>query len=210
MKHAALFGWGIFFVLVSWGMGYILWFAYLVYYSRDFIVAHRVQAVCEPTPSGLAQTTTFTFNDSAAVRTMLASGWSSVENWGVWSSGKNALLVLPVPKITAHNQNLKLELELLPPTNWKFPRIPVQVFLADQPVTRWVFNDGNEKNTRSLELPEALRQQSCIKIEFHFEKAYRPVEHSLSKDGRLLGIGLKRATWISVQRPLAPDSRPLP
>lgn len=193
--------WAFFFLLVAWGLAYIGWFAYLMHYSRDFIAAQRIEAVCTRAHSGSISARSFPFSEAEADKNMLASGWGQPEPWGVWSAEQKALLVLPTPfKVDA--DGARLDLELLVPTNQKIPVLPVRVLLSGRQIARWLLRDETNVDIQHLEFSaETLRGRNCIELGFLFERAYRPIKEHLGKDARLFGVGLIRATWVILPAP---------
>lgn len=193
--------WALFLALGLWGLGYIVWFAYLMQHSRDFIATRRMEVVCTQFRSGRISANSYRFNEAEADRNMLASGWSRPEHWGVWSAEKNALLVLPTP-FNVGAGGVRLDLELLVPANQKKPLLPVRVFLSGQQIERWLLRNDTKEVVQQLAFSaEALRGRSCVELGFRFERAYRPIKEHLGEDARLLGVGLVRATWVILPEP---------
>lgn len=117
---------------------------------------------------------------------LLGAGWSQPEAWGVWSDGNLARIYIPKPAQTPK----KLFLDL---RAFVSPEIPVQdvsIFLNDQFAAEYKFDKG-EGNLLPINLP--VGTENFYKIGFQLKTPARPSDLGLSKDRRLLGIGLVSA-----------------
>jgi hypothetical protein len=188
--------WGLFVFLFAWGLGYIAWFAHLILHSQDFIVRERAAAVCNAVRGADTTASVFEFNQEKVDRNMLAGGWNAPEFWGTWSGHKHAVLVLPVPA-SINNDEARLKLDLLVPTNEKFPTLTVHVSALGRQLEPMLLSEARKEEPQFLKFPPgSLRDRGCIAIGFTFETPYRPIKHRIGKDARLLGMGLVRATWL--------------
>ncbi len=184
--------WALFLVLVGWGLGYIGWFAHLIIQSRDFVATQRLQAVCA---APAATKTEYLFNDNAVDRNMLASGWGTPEDWGIWSSEQQSVLALPIPR-SIDRTGARLSFEVMGPTNEKFPVLLVHLSLAGKSQETWLLRDGDNDDWQHIDVPaNALAGRRCIELGIRYVRPYRPIKAQLGTDARLLGIGLKRVIW---------------
>jgi hypothetical protein len=188
--------WALLVFLLAWGLGYIAWFVHLILHSQDFIVRERAAAVCNAARSADATSSVFEFNQEKVDRNMLAGGWGAPEFWGTWSGDKHAVLVLPVPA-SINSDEARLRLDLLVPTNEKFPTLTVHVSALGRQLEPMLLSEVHKEEPQFLKFPTgSLRGRGCIAIGFTFETPYRPIKHRIGKDARLLGMGLVRATWV--------------
>jgi hypothetical protein len=111
---------------------------------------------------------------------------------------RNATLVVPLPA-SISTQGARLRLDLLLPSNEKFPLLPVRLFIEGKPFQRLMLSHETRDESQFIDLPrELLRDKLYVMLGFEFERAYRPIKEHLGKDARLLAMGLKRATWVDV------------
>lgn len=194
MNLPAFRRWLLFLLLLAWGVGYIVLFGFFLRHSEDYIAARRRDAVCARGQLRAGQEE-IPFAAPRIDGNMIASGWSSPEDWGIWSVEPRALLVLPTPAGLAGDG--ELEFDLLAPTNRKFPLATVDVSLAGRRLARWQLRQGvSQESSQRLAIPaELLAGRNCVVLELGLAHAYRPIKHHLGKDGRLLGIGLKAVRW---------------
>ncbi len=188
--------WGLLIFLLAWGLGYIAWFVHLILHSQDFVVRERAAAVCNAARGADASPNVFEFNQEKADRNMLAGGWGAPEFWGTWSGDKRAVLVLPVPA-SINSDEARLQLDLLVPTNEKFPTLKVHVSALGRQLEPMLLSETRKEEPQFIKFPAgSLRDRRCIEIGFTFETPYRPIKHRIGKDARLMGMGLVRATWL--------------
>lgn len=196
MSSAVLRRWALLLVLVAWGLGYIAWFAHLVAQSRDFIASERMEAVCSAARQGAPTREMISFSRPGVDRNMLLAGWGWPEDWGVWTTARQARLVLPTPPAT--EEDLWLVLDLLAPVNHRISEIHLRLALADGEPVDWDVGLQRQDARHYLAVPASLvRGRPCVELRIDVVNPYRPILNRLGRDGRLLGIGLRRAGWIS-------------
>jgi hypothetical protein len=192
--------WLLFLLLVGWGLGYIAVFVWLVQNSRDYVTAGRIDAVCNPVRPDADLSQGFTSADAGATRNMLAAGWSSPASAGVWSADRHAVLALPVPVSLAQHR-AALQFEVRAALNHHVPRMEVEVDVAGKPGSRWQFGRNQPHSDYRMEFaPGELVGSRCVEIHMHFPHAYRPAKLGAGGDRRLLGVELKRVTWVDLGR----------
>ena len=129
-------------------------------------------------------------NAKGASEAMLlrGGGWAKPEQWGVWSTGSFAKLVLPYP--SHHPKTLALNLQaFISPAS---PSQLVQITVNQGEPQDFVLNEANNKPV-IVQLPEMT--SSWVTIHFYFPNAIIPKEHGLGADDRKLAIGLVSAAF---------------
>jgi chemotaxis protein MotB len=121
----------------------------------------------------------------------LASGWSLLERWGVWSIGPEATLVLPIdPTKRAAAEVLQLDIVAVVPK--ESPERRVKVFVNDAPAADWVFVGPKNAYRMTLDLPDGGdAPEAPVRVRFVIENPVSPLQLGLSEDARLLGIGIQ-------------------
>lgn len=200
MSSIALRRWLLFSLLVTWGLGYIAVFVWLLHHSRDFIAAARIDAACSAPAQLAALSQSFSSVEAAATRNMRAAGWAAPEPWGMWSAADRAVLVLPVPT-SLRQRAAALQLHLLIPVNEQVPSQSVHVDLGGRTSAHWQLGFDAADRTQRIEFAAGeLATKPCIDIGLRFDNAYRPQKLDRGPDRRLLGIGLERITWVDLDR----------
>jgi hypothetical protein len=118
----------------------------------------------------------------------LRSGWSQAEDWGVWSDGPIATVVLADAAL-AGKPNVELAIEARGFVTQSQPKQRVSVRVngvdAGELSLRW------DITSTSLQVPAQALQSSLLQIELVPETPISPATTGASSDQRLLGIGLK-------------------
>jgi hypothetical protein len=125
--------------------------------------------------------------DSSVLRT----GWSVPEKWGVWSDGPEARLVIdPKPALVGAG-DLLLIVRVIGYVTPSHPRELVDVLVNDAPVALWTFELGDGWLEHRVRVPAALVvAESPLEVTFRLRNPVSPAELGISGDGRRLGIGL--------------------
>ncbi|AND71078.1 hypothetical protein ATSB10_36240 [Dyella thiooxydans] len=132
------------------------------------------------------------FNASGAWGGFLADGWSVPENFGTWTSGKHARIVIDNRQLPHPSGGLRLHFEANLLVTAKHPRQRVTVFLDGRvmsssdvvyPRTSLGFNVDIS--------PELLEAERKLRIDFDLPDAVSPRSVGLGNDGRVLALGLK-------------------
>jgi hypothetical protein len=142
----------------------------------------------KPLPSTFLENQIIKF--TAANPKVLKSGWSSPEEWGVWSQEDNATIEFNISKTFLRSQSIILTLR-----SWKI----------DSPKSRNMEVVVNEKKFASMEINKiganyqmkipnlflsSLPISNKLTIKFSFKNLVSPSELNLGMDRRKLGIGL--------------------
>lgn len=117
---------------------------------------------------------------------VLVDGWSDPENWGVWSIGSNAKIRIASPTGKL-NEEIHLILILQP------------VLIEGHSSTFLTINVNGESkwsgeltqvSTIAISLSPQVSNQEEVEVEFIVENPISPLQLGVSKDSRLLGVGL--------------------
>lgn len=113
----------------------------------------------------------------------LLSGWQDPEEWGAWSLGRNAKILLP---LTANKPSIaKFKLRALVNDILTYQTIEVWVngqFIKSQNVNKALDNE------LVIEIPKV---DTSLEVEFKLPKATKPKDLGINNDERLLAIGLE-------------------
>jgi Iron-sulfur cluster-binding domain len=135
-------------------------------------------------------------------------GWSEPEDWGVWSEGEVATLLLDLPEKPAGD--LQLDLLCRAVGHERFPCSFVRVRVNGCDVARWEFQypDSTEQSAwRTIDVRFDLLETRRLEVRFLVE---RPLSPQLwgRDDGRLLGVGLSAFKVRRAGGPPTHDGRP--
>jgi len=119
----------------------------------------------------------------------LLDGWSWAENWGTWTDGKAARLILPIPKGAK-----KIQFNFRSFGGSQNTPKKLQIALEDKIIEDFIITSA-EKNQVILTIPDALKNLQVLSISFIFFNLHSPKELGISIDQRLLGIGLESAIF---------------
>jgi len=119
----------------------------------------------------------------------LTRGWSSPEDWGIWSDGPQATIELPLPE--KHATSISIEAKwLLGPTH---PKQDVEV-LIDGDLAAKITLTADSPNVFEVRIPDAVFKRGLsnkfLTLEFHFPDAASPKDLGLNNDTRKLALGL--------------------
>lgn len=141
----------------------------------------------------------FYFHSKGNGMFLLAEGWHSAENWGVWGDGANSLLILPYK--LEYDIGLRLEFDVqayLP------PQIPAQIFTVyvnGKSIEKWIFKRSDEKK-RVMTVPSSLLYPGKpVEIRFQADYVKSPKQLGRGTDARSLGIGLKGVRILDLVEP---------
>ncbi|MDD5175816.1 MAG: DUF6311 domain-containing protein [Sterolibacterium sp.] len=117
-------------------------------------------------------------------------GWSAPENWGTWSDGDTASLLLDL------SSRPKNDLELLIDGHAfladKHPSQEVDILVNNHHAATLNYNQQHNSGVRVVKIPKvlALEKNGQLLIKFNFKNAKSPAELGLSEDARRLGLGI--------------------
>jgi hypothetical protein len=160
-------------------------------YYRAFYIDGYESCWLTPTAAAAAKSVLLTNEiainklDPSTACSLLARGWSSLERWGVWSSGNIAALVLP--REPGKNR-LDIRLIGYSPRNQQV----VKVYLNDHPLGSF-FVPSTGPSDLLLDVPPTV--SGDITILFRIKHPRKPPILNGHKDNRHLGIGLISIKW---------------
>jgi len=105
-------------------------------------------------------------------------GWSGTEEWGTWTEGKIAFLVMSVD----NSNNLFLHLNIA----GVFNNIPIDMYINNVIIGSFEFAFGEN----IIEIPKEIYPDNLLKIIFKIKDPKSPMDMGLSGDTRKLGIGV--------------------
>lgn len=115
----------------------------------------------------------------------LTRGWNNREDWGTWSKGKSAMLMLPIPSPLV--KSVKLSLRAF--VNGAIPEQVVHVYSEGLPLGNFSLTkfDGN---TIEVKIPDIAKQQGYLLLNLELPNAASPASVGIGDDSRELGIGI--------------------
>lgn len=130
------------------------------------------------------------FSKNQLGSTYLNNGWSDQEDWGTWSVGADAIIVLPIETEQARTILVEAHPFLSPSHSKQTVEAKINGI-----ATNSVTLTANSGDTFEIRIPEVIRQQlhengGHLKLQLHFPDAVRPKDIGVNNDGRKLAIGL--------------------
>ncbi len=131
----------------------------------------------------------------------LGIGWSYPEDWGTWTNGEYAEVILPLTSEMKDSKDIFIEAH--PFVTRDHPRQRVDVWINGIFAEILIFEMANCNSVRRISIPslslEGAKRTGVIKLKFELKDAARPIEIGSDPDTRKLGIGLGA---LLVDRPL--------
>jgi hypothetical protein len=123
----------------------------------------------------------------------IGGSWAWPEEWGVWSNGDQAKMILPVPKGGIAPMQLKLTVRAF--VSPLHPKQVVEVFV-DQMPPQSVTLTSSDQNTLIINLPPDIAKRKYLELQLHFKNPASPKDvGGVPGDDRKLGIGLISAQF---------------
>jgi hypothetical protein len=125
-------------------------------------------------------------------------GWSKPEEWGTWSDGNAAAVLVDLPVVPKRDLELLIEgrafLHALHPTQ------QIEVAVNDHVLIELKY-DSRSPGIQVVKIPRsiAIEKGSWFLIQFRFKNAKSPAQLGLSSDSRNLGLGLVSLQLKSVE-----------
>jgi hypothetical protein len=107
-----------------------------------------------------------------------AKGWSRPEEWGTWTEGESAALVMGV--------NSKKDLLLHINIAWVFNNNPVDIFVNDKFIDSFIFDAGDNV----INIPKEYYPNKQLNIVFEIKDLKSPKDLGQSEDTRKIGMGI--------------------
>lgn len=140
----------------------------------------------------LALSSPLKFSNASAV---CGSGWSSIEAWGRWTSGKRATLHYQLP---ANSERTVLEVDAQGFVGGSQPGQKIGISLNGKKSDDWEFTIQSSRKIERLELPQGPRP---LDLEFAIPDANSPKNAGVSGDLRTLGLGIVAICLTKVDEP---------
>jgi len=133
----------------------------------------------------------FSKDGRGPITSYLNNHWYNREDWGIWSDGKNADLLITAP----HGPPKRIIFmfnALITPSH---PKQPLEIWVNNIFQKKLVLQ-APENNQIEVMLPEVFDDSKPIHIEFRTPSAVSPITAGIpSNDHRILGIGLRTAEF---------------
>jgi hypothetical protein len=134
------------------------------------------------------------------------AGWSHPEEFGTWTVGERATVVLHLrhPADTLRAKPLQLKTKVLPYLSANNVQ-PIKVTINGVQAANWIFEQGDQFVTRSIRVPEeALASgQEVFVVTFEIAVPTSPQSLGRSDDARPLGLAVQ---WVKITEGAAPAS----
>ncbi|WP_431481998.1 DUF6311 domain-containing protein [Pseudomonas thivervalensis] len=123
------------------------------------------------------------------INAMLSDGWGRVEEWGTWSEGLEAEVVLRIPP---EARALSIETAAFVQPSHTRQRVEVSINGVAALSTQFT---RLQDNTLELPLTQAIREtigaEGRLRVQFHLPDAISPKALGLGSDERVMALGLK-------------------
>jgi hypothetical protein len=120
------------------------------------------------------------------------TGWSTQEDWGVWSVvDRSTLRIGPLRRPTGY---VRLTMAMRPAVFAASPEQTVGVEIDGQPIEHWdfVYEEGGERPIKVLHLPTSVvDKDGFLTLTFHVRQLVNLLNAGISTDSRELGLGLE-------------------
>lgn len=137
------------------------------------------------------ETIDFSKDGRGPITSYLNNHWYDRENWGIWSDGKNADLLIPIPN-GSPTKIVFLVNALITP---KHPQQLLEIWVNNS-LQKTLLLNAAENNQIELALPTLIDESKLLHIKFRTPNATSPILAGIStNDGRVLGIGLRSAVF---------------
>jgi hypothetical protein len=145
--------------------------------------------IAKPSAPPLASVSEFLdFSSSGNAGKFMAFGWSVPEQWGTWTDGPRAELVLQLtpPPVKA----VVLSATVGAFVSDQHPSLDVDVFVNGCILASWSFANGQNVGERQIIIPLNIAKEPTLRVVFRMYDSKSPAELGLSTDGRKLGLSM--------------------
>ncbi len=134
------------------------------------------------------------FRERGSGVSYLRDGWSSPEEWGVWTVGPSSMMALPLSSLRP-DRRYEIAFSIVGYVPEESPSRQVQVLQNGQQVASWQMQWPTNRYEKVISVP-AHDEEQTLQLEFRVPGAVSPLELGLSDDPRALGIGV---SWVRLQ-----------
>jgi hypothetical protein len=125
----------------------------------------------------------------------MGGSWAWPEEWGVWSNGDQAKMILPLPKSSSTNVPKQLKLNVRAFVSPLHPKQELEVFVNQMP-PQVASLSNPETNTWLINLPPDVDKKKYLELQFRFKNPASPKDvGGVPGDDRKLGMGLISAQF---------------
>jgi len=125
---------------------------------------------------------TYTLNENVVLsgnkNVYQRKGWSDPEEWGTWTEGENAVLIMSIDSV----KDLFLHLNI----NMMFNNNPIDVYVNNVMIGSYKFVVGDN----IVRIPKDIYPDKKLKIQFEIKDPQSPKDLGYSNDERKLGMGV--------------------
>jgi hypothetical protein len=129
--------------------------------------------------------TPMSFQSGGSARSYLCSGWGEPEDWGCWTTAREADLLF---SMDGSASDLRMTVALLPFSPLPESPLKVDVIVNGQLLATWLFSKSLEMQFRELLIPPP-GLGAFMHILFRISEPRVPAELGISSDIRSLGLG---------------------
>ena len=134
----------------------------------------------------------FSKNGTGPITSYLNNHWYDREDWGIWSDGMNADIIIPVP----HGMPKKIIVDLNVLITPVHPEQILEIWLNGKLQEKVAIRTSEPVQFEIL-LPELFDELKPLNIEFRTPNAISPLEAEISaSDKRKLGVGLRNIKFL--------------
>jgi hypothetical protein len=134
--------------------------------------------------------TRLSFTAGAEGFRFLGTGWSQPEQWGVWSDGSDASILLWLGQEPGSDAWLQLDAQGF--VSVKCPEQQIDVSVNSTSIGQLTYSLQRPNGSQSLRVPRDLlvSRRGLIEVQFRFRSDVSPARLGLSSDSRNLALGL--------------------
>ena len=126
---------------------------------------------------------------------VMVSGWDYPQPWGTWALGRDAKLVLPLPKSRNQRPDVQLlELRARAVVSPVHPQQGVEVWVNGVLTQTPIFRQS-EHNQILIKIPAQAIEYGYMTVELRFPDRIKPKDIGMGDDIRELSIGIESATF---------------
>jgi hypothetical protein len=137
-------------------------------------------------------------------------GWSGPEDWGTWTDGPEATLVLPLAEVPQDDTLLLADTGAF--LSKGHPQQDVDLLVNGVLVAQWTFRLQDRVDERRAVIPAAVgRRENPMQLTFRIHNPTSPARVGLSGDTRRLGLSMQRLRIFAApafESVWSPNARP--